>query len=158
MNSPNTYAMESVQGTITGPGGVVPLGTSAGPTDEGITIAWKGELNTMTFGADGEVQHALHAARPGRITARYLKTSPTNAALQTLFNFQQGNPANWGQNVIEFIDVNRGDTVTLSQGAFAKPADITYDKEGRFNEWIFDGVLSIVLGAGLANVNTPTGV
>src|SRR5690348_12531041 len=107
--APNTYSMTSIQGTIAGPGGVIPLGNSAGPTDEGITIAYKGELNTMTMGADGSVMHALHAARPGRITARYLKTSPTNALLSAMFNFQQASPANWGTNVIEFIDVNRGD-------------------------------------------------
>ena len=156
--SPNTYSMISIQGSIVGPGGAISLGYSAGPTDEGITIAFKEDLNTMVLGSDGTVQHALHAARPGRVTARFLKTSPTNATLSAMFNFQQASPANWGNNVVEFTDTNRGDVVTLNTAAFAKPPDITYDKAGRYNEWIFDGVLTQVLGTGVPNVNTVTGV
>lgn len=158
VTSPNTYSLTSVQGSIIGPGGNIPLGNSAAPAAEGITIGFKDELNTMTMGADGTVMHALHAARPGRVTCRYLKTSPTNALLSAMFNFQQSSPASWGQNVVEFIDVNRGDVITLSQASFVKPPEVTYDVEGKMNEWIFDGVLSQVLGTGVPNVNTASGV
>lgn len=152
-NSPNTYSFSSVQATINGPGGnAITIGYSAGPTDEGISVEWKEEKSTMTMGADGTVQHALHAAMPGRMTVRLLKTSPTNALLMQLFNYQRLNPAAWGQNTITVSDVNRGDANALNMAAFAKATGVTYDKTGRFNEWTFDGVLSMFLGTGVASL------
>lgn len=157
MPVPNTYSMKSVIGSIAGPGGAIPLGNSAGPTDEGITCAFKEELSTMQVGSDGTVMQSLHAGRPGRITVRLLKTSIMNGLLSTMFNFQQSSPANWGQNVIEFVDMMRGDVITLTSGTFVKPPDVTYDKTGRFNEWIFDGSMAQQLGLGIPNVSSNTG-
>jgi hypothetical protein len=149
----NTYSFKNVNGSLIGPGGAVPLGTSAGPTEEGITIAFKEEINNMQIAADGLVMHSLRAGRPGRATLRYLKTSPVNAILSLMFNFQQSNSSLWGENVLEFIDQMRGDSNTLIQAAFVKPPDITYDRDGRYNEWSFEGVLTQILGVGSPNIS-----
>ena len=101
----------------------------------------------MTMGADGAVMHSLHAAKPGRLTVRLLKTSPINAILSAMYNLQQSVPGLWGINAIQFADIVRGDVVSLTSAAFAGQPAITYDVEGPKNEWIFDGVLVEQLGA-----------
>ena len=105
----------------------------------------------MTLAADGQVMHALHAAAPGRITVRLLKTSPTNALLSAMFNLQQASAANWGQNAVAFSDPSRGDVITLTTAAFVQLPSVTYDKAGRFNEWMFEGSLTMVLGTGVSS-------
>lgn len=157
-NSPNTYSFLSVQATIVGPGGAIQLGASAGVAEEGITIGPTQDKSKMTFGADGGIMHALDAATPGRAIVRLLKTSPTNAALSIMYNLQKLSPANWGQNTITVTDVNRGDVDSLNTAAFKRLPDVTYDKEGRFNEWEFEGNLDMFLGAGVANVNSLSGI
>lgn len=152
-NSPNTYSFLSINGTLVGPGGSAILGASAGVAEEGITVEPTEDRNTMTMGADGEVMHALHAARPGRAVIRLLKTSPMNAVLSAMYNFQAGDPANWGNNVLGFADIYRGDAITLTTAAFKKPPSVVYDKPGKFNEWEFEGKIMIILGAGVPNVN-----
>jgi hypothetical protein len=155
--SPNTYSFAAVQATIVGPGGATPLGNSAGAAEEGITTAPKEEKNTMQVGADDSIMHALHAANPGRVTIRLLKTSPVNAILSAMYNFQRSSPGNWGQNTIVVSDTFRGDICTLSVAAFVGNPALTYDKAGRFNEWVFEGRLIEQLGAGVPNVNTQSG-
>jgi Bacteriophage KPP10, Structural protein ORF10 len=157
MAAPNTYSFLSIVGSIIGPGGMISLGSSAGVDPEGITIEPTEDKNTMKFGADGAIMHALHAAKPGRATVRLLKTSPINAVLSQMYNIQQLSPASWGQNTIGFRDINRGDHVTLNQSAFAKQPSIVYDVEGKYNEWVFEGILVEILGAGVPNVNTASG-
>jgi predicted small integral membrane protein len=156
--SPNTYSFLSVQATIVGPGGAISIGSSAGVTEEGISVEPKEEKNTMQIGADGQIMHALHAGSPGRATIRLLKTSPTNALLAAMYNFQRLSPANWGNNTVVVSDTNRGDFISLTTAAFVKQPNLSYDKGGRMNEWVFEGQLSELLGAGVPNVNSPTGV
>lgn len=146
----NTYSFADIVGSVVGPGGSTPIGSSSGPTDEGITAAPKEERNTMTMGADGQVMHSLHAAAPGRITVRLLKTSPVNAILSAMFNFQSASAANWGQNAVGFADPSRGDVVTLTSAAFVQVTAITFDKGGKGNEWIFEGSLTVLLGSGVS--------
>lgn len=155
--SPNTYSFESVQGSIVGPGGAIVIGSTAGVAEEGITVEPTEDKNTMTFGADGTVMHALHAATPGRAVVRLQKTSPINAMLSAMYNFQRSSPANWGQNTLAFLDVFRGDVITLTQAAFKRQPSATYDVQGRMNEWELEGVLVMQFGAGVPNVNTASG-
>lgn len=157
MTSPNTYSFVAVQAALVGPGGATQLGNSAGAAEEGITVAPLGEKNTMQIGADDSIMHSLHAANPGRITVRLLKTSGVNAVLSTIYNFQRSSPGNWGLNTITVSDTFRGDICTLSTAAFVGNPTLTYDKAGRFNEWVFDGRLIEQLGAGVPNVNTASG-
>jgi hypothetical protein len=149
----NTYSFRNINGTLLGPGGAVPLGATAGPTEEGISFAFKEEINNMQIGSDGMVMHALRAGRPGRATLRYLKTSPINAVLSLMFNFQQSSSALWGENILEVIDQVRGDSITLINAAFVKPPDVTYDRDGRFNEWTFEGIMVQILGVGSPNLD-----
>lgn len=157
MPGQNTYSFLSIVGTIVGPGGAIQLGSSAGVDPEGITVEPTEDKNTMKFGADGAIMHALHAAKPGKVTVRLLKTSPINAILSQMYNVQQLSPASWGQNIVKFNDINRGDDITLVNSAFSRQPSVTYDVEGRMNEWTFEGMLVEILGLGVANVNTVSG-
>lgn len=156
--TPNTYSFLSVQATIVGPGGAFPLGNSAGAAEEGISVSPLGPKNTMQVGADGAIMHSLHGGNPGRFIVRLLKTSPVNALLSAMYNFQRSSPANWGQNTLVVSDTYRGDLNTLTVAAFVVQPDIVYDKAGRHNEWVFEGNLNELLGAGVPNVNTPSGL
>jgi len=145
------YSFTDVVASVTGPGIATSIGASSGPTEEGISVEPKEDRNTMTFGADGSAMQTLHAAAPGRATIRLLKTSPINAVLSAAFAFQSASSANWGQNTVVITDVQRGDVITLSQAAFVRNTAPTYDKAGKFNEWMFEGVLDELLGIGLAS-------
>jgi len=145
----NTYSFLSVQAALTGPGGAIPMGANAGAADEGITVEMLDDKDVMTTGAAGEVMHSLNASKAGRVTVRLLKTSPTNALLSAMYNFQQNSPATWGQNSVVVSDVVRGDFISMQQVAFTKLPNIGYGKEGAMNEWVFNaGVVDVLLGTG----------
>lgn len=148
-----TYSFQNVQATISGPGGSFSIGASSGNTDEGITVAMIDEKSTMTVGADGTVMHSLHASNAGRISVRLLKTSPTNALLSAMYNFQKSGATNWGQNRIVISDLARGDVIASAEVAFAKQPDVNYGKDGGQMEWAFVGSVEEILGAGVPDVN-----
>jgi hypothetical protein len=135
-----TYSFKSVQATIAGPGGVLPLANGAQAAEEGLTVAMVEDKNTMTIGADGAGMHSLHAGKACLVTIRLLKTSPINAALMQMYNLQTSNPALHGQNTFAVRDTNRGDVLVAQQAAFKKAPDITYAKDGGMNEWTFDAI------------------
>lgn len=135
-----TYSFLDINCSIVGPGGAFSLGSGSGNAEEGITIAPSGEVNTMQIGADGSGQHSLHADKSGTITVRLLKTSPVNAQLAQLYNFQTQSSAAHGQNTIALVDSQRGDSVTATQVAFAKAPDLSYGKVAGFNDWVFHAV------------------
>lgn len=141
MTAKNVYTLLSVQCSITGPGGSVPLANGAGSADEGITFAPTGPINTMQMGADGSGQHSLHGDRSGKITLRLLKTSPTNRQLMAMYVAQTSDAgASHGQNTISLTDTNRGDSITASQCAFSKVPDLTYGKEAGLVEWEWESI------------------
>lgn len=142
-----TYSFLEVQAAIVGPGGVINLGNGAGAADEGITVDPTGEMSTMMVGADGSGQHSLHADKSGRLIVRLLKTSPTNALLMAMCNFQRSSGATHGQNTISIVDSNRGDVVTAQQVAFAKVPALAYGKEAGMLEWELSAV-KIDIGLG----------
>ena len=57
-----TYSFADVMCAIAGPGGNFIIGSSAGVTDEGITVTMIDDKSTMIVGADGGVMHSLHVA------------------------------------------------------------------------------------------------
>jgi len=136
----STYSFKDVQAAITGPGGVINLGSGSGAAEEGLAIDSSTEIDNMLIGADGLGQHSLSADRSGRVTVRLLKTSPTNALLSLMFNFQTSSAAQHGQNTITIVDSNRGDVITCTQVAFAKAPSIAYGKEAGMLEWDFTAV------------------
>lgn len=148
------YSFLNVMAAIAGPGGAFNLGSGAGAADEGITFSMVEEKDLATPGADGTLMHTLRASNVGKCTVRLLKTSPVNALLSAMYNFQKGNPAAWGTNVLTVADVARGDVATISQAAFMKQPDITWDKDGKVNEWEFVGNVEELLGVGVPDVNT----
>lgn len=149
-----TYSFLDVQATIVGPGGSFSIGSSAGVAEEGITVTMREEKNSLAVGADGTPMNSLHADNSGVVTVRLLKTSPTNALLMALYNFQKSSSANWGQNVIVISDTVRGDVISCQVCAFAKVPDLTYGKEAGLNEWGFHaGAVHDLLGAGTPDIN-----
>lgn len=145
-----TYSFMSVAATIDGPGGSIPLGYGAEAAEEGITISMIEDKNTMMIGADGGGMHSLHAGRAATITVRLLKTSPVNAQLMNMYNYQSSGPAYHGRNTISIADVARGDTITAQGCAFRKAPDLTYAKNGNTHEWVFDAIrVGQTLGASL---------
>lgn len=135
-----TYSFKDIQAAIIGPGVAINLGDGSGASEEGIDVDPSGDINTMTIGADGSGQHSLAGDRSGRITARFLKTSPTNALLAQAYAFQTASAATHGQNTITLVDSNRGDVITCQQCAFGKAPPLKYGKEAGMVEWEFQSV------------------
>lgn len=148
-----TYSFLNIQATLSGPGGSFPIGSSSGNADEGISIEMLEDKDLMTVGADGSVMHSLRASNAARISIRFLKTSPVNALLSALYNFQRTSAINWGQNVLVISDVIRGDVIASAQCAFAKQANVTYAKDAGMMEWSFLGTVDEILGVGVPDVN-----
>lgn len=149
-----TYSFLSVVGSITGPGGAFSVGSNAGVSEEGVTVENIEDKDDMKVGADGDIMHSLRAGNAARLTIRLLKTSPVNALLSNLYNFQRQNPANWGQNILVFSDIYRGDVETMTLAAFAKPSGNTYAKDANMMEWAFLGKRDMQLGFGVPDINT----
>lgn len=147
-----TYSFKNVQATLAGAGGNIVLGNSAGPSEEGITVEMIEDKNDMKVGADGQIMHSLRAGNAARITVRLLQTSPANAVLSQMYNFQKAGNG-WGQNTLLVSDVIRGDVVTGSEIAFARQPALNYAKDGTMREWAFMGNVEEILGAGVPDVN-----
>ncbi|MDD3310952.1 phage protein [Pseudodesulfovibrio sp.] len=142
------YSLKDVTMTINGEGGNLSLKEGTG--DEGISIEPTGDQNNMTEGADGTVMHSLSASSASTVTLRLLKTSPVNAQLMTMFNYQTGSASRWGTNTITVEDTARGDLVTVTNAAFKKAPPLKWAKVGDIVEWQFDGgQTTYVLGKGV---------
>lgn len=145
----STYSFLDIVAAIDGPGGSVNLGAGAGVAEEGITIESVNDKNAMITGADGSGMHSLRADNSKTVTVRLLKTSPVNALLMNMYNYQTMSSATHGKNTISVRDVARGDAITLEQVAFKRPPNLEYQVEGGMNEWQFDAIDSTtVLGVG----------
>lgn len=150
----STYAFANFVASLAGPGGVISLGYGAGNAEEGVTVEPIEEKDLMTVGADGSIMHSLRSSNAARATVRLLKTSPVNALLQNLYNFQKNSSANWGQNVLVLADVVRGDVLTMTSVAFSRQTPVAYAKDAGMNEWAFFGSLNQQLGLGIPDLNT----
>ena len=141
------YSFKDVVATITGPGGVVNFGYGAGIAEEGITLEPTDDKDAMVIGADGTPMHTLRAAKSGTATVRVLKTSPTNALLQAMYDFQTLSSANWGQNIIVVANNAAGDVTTCRSVAFKRVAGNAYAKDAAMMEWAFNcGEMDRLLG------------
>lgn len=148
------YSFLNVNASIVGPGGSFALGSGVGAAEEGITIEMVEDKGDTKVGADGTLMQSLRASKLGRITVRLLKTSPVNAQLSQMYNFQSGVSSLWGNNVIVVSDTSRGDLSSVTQCAFTRQPNLVYAKDGNTNEWIFQGNVDMDLGDGGA-VATP---
>jgi hypothetical protein len=142
------YSFADVAMTLVGPGGVIALGNGtpnpavslgfgAGVAEEGITIEYEQDRGKLDIGADGQPMHTLRTNASGTVTVRLQKTSPLNAVLMDMFNFQTLSSLNWGQNVIVVSDPALGDVVTCNSCAFKRPPNLTYAQDANTNEWGF---------------------
>lgn len=143
----NTYSFKDVSASLAGPTGTANLGYGAATAEEGISVDMGGDKNTMHIGADGTPMHSLHADKSGTVTIRLLKTSPTNAILQDMYDAQQLSSIFWGQNVIIVRENQSGDITTAQFCAFKKKPNLKYAKDADVLDWTFDaGTIDTVLG------------
>ncbi len=134
-----TYSFEDVSATINGPGGgAINLGADSGSSEEGVVVEMIDAKNTMNIGADGFGMHSLHAGRGSVWRIRLLKTSPINALLSAMYNYQQQSSAYWGQNVISMRNNVAGDAIIGRGGAFNRLPPNVNAKDGGMMEWVFD--------------------
>lgn len=148
-----TYSFLNVQATLSGPGGNISLGNGSGAAEEGISIEMIEDKDAMVTGADGQIMHSLRAGNAARASVRLLKTSPVNAMLSAMYNFQRQSSVNWGQNTLVVSDTVRGDVQSFDTLAFGKQPGVTYSKDANMNEWTFYGNLNQLLGTGVPDVN-----
>ena len=143
-----TYSFKDIDASLISPTAALSLGYGAGVAEGGITIEMASDRNSMVIGTDGTGMHSLHVDRSGHVTIRMLQTSPTNAVLQDLYDYQtQAGASAWGQMVLTIRNVQSGDVTTATQCAFKRKPTITYQKDGTMYEWQFDAVaIDTVLG------------
>jgi hypothetical protein len=146
----NTYSFLDFSCSISGPGGSFSLGNVRSGIDKGgITIMMTEDKDVIDVGADGTAMHSLRASKQGVIIVRLQKTSPVNALLSKMMNYQQTSAANWGQNVITGANPTRGDTFVARECAFRKMPDNLNAVEGGMLEWQFmAGYVDQILGDG----------
>lgn len=144
-----TFSFLDVVATITGPNGTISLGNSSGPSEEGISVSYAEDQVTTTIGADGTGMHSLHAGQSGMISVRFLKSSPTNALLQSMYAADRSVPSTAGQNTIAVSWIAGGDVVSGTQCAFKKFPDNVYAKDAAMLQWEWNVVkLTTILGNG----------
>jgi hypothetical protein len=136
----STYSFMDVSATLAGPTGVLDLGYGAGVAKEGISVDFDDDKNVKTIGADGEGMHSLRASKSGTVTVRLLKTSPTNAKLQAMYDAQSLSAALWGKNVITVTMPRVGDIHVARSSAFKKNPSKTYKEDADMMEWVFDAI------------------
>ena len=142
-----TYSFLDVQASLVGPTGTCNLGYGAAVSDEGISIDMAGDKNSMMIGADGEGMHSLHADKSGTITIRLLKTSPTNAILQAMYDAQTLTSELHGKNIITVTNSQSGDITVARSCAFKRKPSLSYKKDGDVMEWAFDAIkIDTILG------------
>lgn len=145
----STYSFLDCNAAINGPGGSINLAAGAGAAEEGVTIVPVEDKSIMMIGAGGQGQHSLVGSTAATVTVTLLKTSPVNALLMGMYNFQTSSSVLHGKNVIVVTDLGRGDVVTCQKVAFKRVPDINYQKEAGTNVWVFDAISSTaVLGVG----------
>jgi structural protein KPP10_ORF10 len=150
------YSFLNIVGSINGPGANIAIGAGTGAAKEGISTAYEEEKTTTQTGADGAIAHSLHAGQTGTITIRLLKTSPYNAQLSSMYNFQrQPGGSNWGQNNITFRDIVRGDVIDGRQMAITKWPDMSWAEDAGTVDWTFRGILNESLGPGQNDIALP---
>jgi hypothetical protein len=141
------YCFEDVTFAVAGPNNLNAF--AAGEAEEGFTIEFEGNKNTMTVGANGDVMHSLRVGQPGRLILRLLKTSSFNKTLSDNWTYQTSSAANHGLMTWQVTDAARGDTWTCSGCAFGNHASGQYAVVGNVQEWVFDvGRITPKLGAG----------
>jgi len=141
------YSFIDNNATWSGPGGTISLGNGSGAAEEGMTIEYDDDIGHMDIGADGVVQHSLHANKSGTITIRVLKTSPINQKISTKIAFQRASAQNYGQDVFSIQNSVTGDVITCQRVAPKHFSPLTYAKDAGMNEWKLNaGLIEPVLG------------
>lgn len=144
-----TYSFLDVAATMIGPNVTTTLGSSSGNSEEGITIAFAEDQDTMTIGADGTGMHSIHGGQSGTVSVRLLKSSPVNAILSAAYQADRAVPSSGGQNTIVVSWLAGGDVYSMQQCAFRKFPDNAYAKDAAMLEWQFNAIfITALIGAG----------
>ena len=149
----SAYSFGDTAWAIVGPGNL--NASATGEAEEGYSIEFEGDKDTMTAGAGGDVMHSTRVAQPGTATLRLLKGSSFNKVMSDAYNFQTGSAATSAQNTITINDFARGDSFILSGCAFRKFPNVSYGVVGGIQEWVFNvSRITPNLGAGVDQLIT----
>lgn len=148
MANSKTYSFLDTNCAITGPGGS--LSVTNGAAKEGLTFSMREDKDKLDIGADGSGIHSLRADNSAHITLRFLKNSPTNAALSAMYNLQKTASSLWGINVIACVS-SIGDSIAASGVAFKKQPTVIYSEDAQMLEWEFSATrIDELLAASIA--------
>lgn len=144
-----TYSFLDVVATMVGPNLTTTLGSTSGNAEEGISIAFAEDQETMTIGADGTGMHSIHGGQSGTVSVRLLKSSPVNSILSAAYQADRAVPSSGGQNTVVISWLAGGDVYSCQQGAFRKFPDNAYAKDAAMLEWQFNFIrITPLIGAG----------
>lgn len=151
----SVYSFGDCAWAIVGPGNL--NASASGEADEGYSVEFEGDKDTMTPGAGGDVMHSLRVAQPGTITLRLLKASSFNKVLSDAYNYQTGSASTHAQNTITINDFARGDTFICQGSAFRKFPNVNFQVQGGTQEWVFNvSRITPNLGAGVDQILSAT--
>ncbi len=146
--SAGAYSFADCNCSIKGPGNL--NASTTGEAEEGYSIEFEGDKDTMVAGAGGAVMHSLRVAQPGRLMLRLWKTSAFNKIMADAYNYQTASAATHGRMVIIIDDFVRGDRIECFAAAFVRHPNINFGIQGGTQEWTFNcGYISPRLGAGV---------
>jgi hypothetical protein len=131
-----TYSFLDVVVGYSGPAGSFDF-SEGGISEEGVTVDFDEDKVSKTNGADGSWMYSLHAGMPGSIAIRLFKTSPLNAVMSRIFNFDTRSSANTGKGVITVRNPVSGDTFQAVGCALRRMPANANAKDGGMNEWVF---------------------
>src|SRR4051812_32744086 len=107
-----SYSFVNVSASISGPGGLISLGSGSANTDDGIQIEYNAEADSMTIGLDGTPIHSLSPDKSAKITVTLSKLSSVNARLSAMFDAQRLSSSLWANNTVTIQDSASG-TITV---------------------------------------------
>lgn len=141
------YSFADVTLAVAGPNNLNAYIT--GEAEEGFSIEFEGQKNTMMVGAGGDVMHSLRVAQPGRLLIRVLKTSSSNKILSDAWIYQVGSAATHGKMTWTVTDAANADLWVLTGVAFNNHTNGAWATVGNAQEWTLDcGRITPKLGAG----------
>lgn len=146
----STYSFLDVTLSISGPNGNFHIGgPDTSSAEEGFSITYTDDADTMIGGADEGFMHALSATKRARVDVHLLKGSPINAMLSDMYHAdRQSGSQRWGQNTLVARNPISGDQYTGVGAAFVKFPDNTYGRAPNVITWSFNvGKMDADLGA-----------
>ena len=103
-----------------------------------INAEYNEDLYALKVGADGEATRSRNNNNSGRVTLTLLATSPSNAALSSLFNLDLFTPGAVGTGPLLIKDRSGSTIVSAETAWIVKPPAMEFAREASEREWILE--------------------